>query len=364
MILYNYLAFKYFKLFSLTTIVITILILLIDFIELLRRFAKKNIDISKIFEVSLLKQIPILVEILPFVILISAIFFFTRLSSNSEITIIKSSSLNSKKIFAYPLLIILLIALSDITILRIISKETKEKYEHILQNDFGVYNSTQTKHLWFKEESNPPYFFGAKKIEFLDQINFKDLIIINHKDQQNKIIKADKATLDNKLIKMSGVKLINSNNNIENIQQLNMQMEIDPNIIKARFNNEAIKIESHYSAYELLKKIKQNDIYGNGKIKYKILLNNMFAKILYYIFLFLLAAYFCVFPPRYSKKLINIIVTVTLAFITFFILNILFTLTYAGKINLYYGIWLPNIILLLIIINLNLQAELGKKIWS
>ncbi|MBL6621345.1 MAG: LptF/LptG family permease [Rickettsiales bacterium] len=364
MVIYNYLGKKYLKLLSITTLVIILLVLLIDSIELLRRFAKKNIEIKKIIEVSLLKQTPLLIEILPFIILISSIFFFTRLSSNSEITIMRSSSLNSKSIFIYPLLVIFIISLMDISFLRVMANKSKEKYEYIMKNDFGVAKKVNHNHLWFKENSDKPYIFGAKKIKIADKIYFNDLIIINLDKNNQVITKANKAVLENKLIKMSEVKIIDGEQNIKNIKTLNLPMTIDSDLVKNRFSHRNIDIKNHYAIHNLIIKIISDHKYGENVKSYKILLHNMLARTLFYIFLFLLAAYFCIFPPRYKKKLINIIITISISFIAFFILNILFTLTYSGKINLYYGIWLPNIILLLTVINLNIKAELGKKIWS
>lgn len=364
MVIYNYLGKKYLKLLSITTLVIILLVLLIDSIELLRRFSKKNIEIKKIIEISLLKQTHLLVEILPFIILISAIFFFTRLSSNSEITIMKSSSLNSKSIFAYPLLVIFIISIIDISFLRVVANKSKEKYEYIMKHDFGITKNTSLNHLWFKEDSDKPYIFGAKKIEIEDKVYFNDLIIINLDKNNQIIIKANKAVLENKLIKMSEVKIIDGEQNIKNRKTFTLPMTIDPELIKNRFSNHNIDIKNRYAIHDLIIKIISDNKYEENVKSYKILLHDMLARTLFYIFLFLLAAYFCIFPPRYKKKLLNVIITISISFIVFFILNILFTLTYSGKINLYYGIWLPNIIFLLTIINLNIKAELGKKIWS
>jgi lipopolysaccharide export system permease protein len=362
--LYNYLGLKYLKLFSITTLALSLLVLLIDFIELLRRFARKDVSISTIFEISILKQIPLLIEILPFIILISAIIFFTRLSSQSEISVIKSSAVNSKKIFLYPLLIIFIVFIMDITIFRTISEKSKLKHEKMLQDELGIYPEAKNINLWFKENGDQPYIFGAQKIEVTHQIKFINFLVIYLNSEETKIIKSDQAILNDKIITMRGVNIVNNNNEISKTEQLDLKIELDPNIIRGAINNNIITADNNYPFYILLKNMMEAESLKINITKHKALLSNMFAKLIFYSFLFLLAAYFCIFPPRYTKKLVNITITISLSFIVFFILNILFTLTYSGKINVLYGIWLPNIIIIATIIYLNIQAELGKKLWS
>ena len=92
------------------------------------------------------------------------------------------------------------------------------------------------------------------------------------------------------------------------------------------------------------------------------LLNFTIFKPVFYICLFLLAGIFCIYPPRHQKKILYIISSVVIGFVSYFILNIFYTLAAASKLSILFGIWLPHILLLLLVLYLLIKKEEGHFI--
>jgi lipopolysaccharide export LptBFGC system permease protein LptF len=93
------------------------------------------------------------------------------------------------------------------------------------------------------------------------------------------------------------------------------------------------------------------------------LLNSYLAKPIFYVFLFLLAAYLCIYPPRFEKKFITITIAIISGFALFFVLNIMHSLAISARITVISGIWVPVLLFLNVIILLLLAKEQGRNIY-
>ena len=415
---------KFIKIFIAVLIAMILFTMIIDFVELSRRFANKEVSFFNIVKLTFLKQPSLIIEILPFIILLTAIIFFTKLSNNYEITVFKSIGTSLYNILLAPIMVIIIIAIIEITIFsdfaKVVNKEYKAQLQQILhpnKSDYHKKNEYLAQEIWFKQDNiKTPYIFKAQYVtiynktisfnevtlffikknnfgkELIDansdasfknvikknpdfqiesgaELNLKDKGLYNRymsaelidansdasfKNENQDVLYAEKMVLTKQKLYLHNVTIPALQRAIsipEMVLPTNLSTILIINYLKN--NNKQIN-----SLWDLLE---QRRLLNQAKIKttkQDALLSLYFLKPLSYILLFLLAALLCIYPPRYQKKLLNIILTIILGFSIYALLNIGYSLAVSEAISIIFGIWITHIFLILVILYLLIRKEL------
>ncbi|MBT5828200.1 MAG: LptF/LptG family permease [Alphaproteobacteria bacterium] len=364
----TYLSIRFIAIFTKVMLAIMLLTLFIDVIELVRRFSDKNLSFLNILELSILKQPELYQEILPFIILLASIIFFIKLSSSNELTILRSSGLSSKSIYFIPIFIIFIIFLGEIFLLNPLTNFSKQKYQYNINNYLNHKAATiKAEDVWFKAKSeNYKIILNSAKISLEDDKTiFHNLSLLYLDHPKVRFINSNTATLHNQNLTLINNDLYGKQEQLQSSALLVLETDLSITKVKqVMATKDKAKDQSPniISIISSLAKYQSNNDFTNRQ--QLVLLSNILAKLLSYLIVFLLAAYFCVLPPRYNKKTINITITIIIGFAMFFLLSVFYNFTLSNKISIFYGIWLPNLILFFSMLYLHIRKELGYLLWT
>ena len=154
-ILSKYIGKIFFKWFSWVSFVLLVIILLFDFVELLRRsMSKVALTPLKVFEMSLLKLPCLYFQVLPFVVLFSAMITFWFFNRSQELTIFRTIGLSVWKIIQPMICGVIFLGGLEVMVLNPLSSVLMLKYEHMEDRYFkGNYGSLAVSGMgmWMRE---------------------------------------------------------------------------------------------------------------------------------------------------------------------------------------------------------------------
>lgn len=360
--IHSYTTIKFTKIFFGVLVSIVLLTVIIDFVELTRRLSGKSATLMQTINLTILKQPSLMLDVMPFVILLSGILFLVKLSDNSEITILKASGISLKKIFKAPLIIITAIALIEILLFNHFATYTERIYKKNINNILSpghIIENHIDQGMWFKQNKiDIPYIFKSQRIVFKENlVELYDIKLIFIGDNNDNLLYANKATIKERQLNLHDITMIGKHNEeIYHKDSLTLATSLSKEFMKNKIRN----IESDFgiaSIWDILSSLQMLKTMGFNVSKQTSLLNFYMAKPILYISLFLLSGIFCIYPPRHQKKILYIIISVISGFFIYFILNISYTLTSASELSILFGIWLPHILLLLSILYLLIRKE-------
>ena len=375
-----YIAKKFFKIFFAVLITVILFTIIIDFVELARRLSAlaKRVDGSDSYIglniiLTLLKQPSLIIEIMPFIILLSALVFFTKLSNNSEIAIIKSSGMNMNFIFKIPILIIIIIFLIEALLINNYAVLAKRHYEDKLSDAIHESYRTSRKNIysgsmWLQQHHlDVPYIFYVNNLELKQgKVILRDIDLlflgdwVNDSDMSHKMLYAAQGHINNNKLHLYDVKFlekISQNNSDVTMAELQLDTSLTNDFIIMLLNNNKVELNSMslWQVVPIIFELKRNGFDGKQQIAF---VNYYMAKLLLYLFLFLLAAFFCIKPPRQQNNIINIVGAVLTGFSSYFIFNISYSFVLSGHIPIMIGVWFFPILILLLIIYFIVKKEL------
>lgn len=366
--IHYYTVTKFSKIFFSVLLSVVLLTIIIDFVELTRRLSEKSANLLQIIELTFLKQPLLILDVMPFVILLTAILFLVKLSDNSEITIFKSSGVSLKTIFKGPLVVVLLLSFIEIFLFNNFATFAERTYKQNISNILSPNRISEsnmedvTQELWFKQnQQDVPYIFKSQKILFKQEsLELYDitLIFLENIHDQN-VLYAQKAEIKAGKLDLYNISQVGKHNEkVELVEFMTFPTSVTKEFIKNKLRKNASDL-GVVSIWDVLSSIKLLKEMGFSINKQVALLNCYIIKPVFYVYLFLLASIFCIYPPRHQKKVIYIISSVLIGFTSYFLLNIGYTLAAAAKLSIIFGIWLPNILLLLLALYFLIKKEQG-----
>ena len=197
---------KFLEILIAVLISVIILTMIIDLIELLRRLSNKDAGFFIILKLALLKQPSLIAEIFPFIILLTSIIFFHKLSNDMVITVLNAAGMSLRAIFIAPIMIIVLIYIMELTIFNQMVKKFDKQYKinlaNILQSDKRYDEKQQGKYnkeLWLLQKNQDySYIINAMKVMIhKEQVLFKDVKIFFIQNYQLPIYLVKKYNLQN-----------------------------------------------------------------------------------------------------------------------------------------------------------------------
>ena len=204
------------KYIVLNIIFISILVLFINLLEISRLIDQESSNFNLFILLSFLKIPSILIETLPFVIIISISFLFRYLINNNELISMRNAGLSIIDIYKPISIAILFFALVSLIFINPIAAKFERQFDSVTSKDFTNIYSIKiiNEGLWIKnnlseEEIN---FLNISKIN-MNTMEVEKVKILNINKNKNKYIIANKEKKKKKILHLNEVIIFDVENN-------------------------------------------------------------------------------------------------------------------------------------------------------
>lgn len=366
-ILSVYITKNIFKIFLIMFIGLFLLFFAVDFFETTKDINKDMQDALKISTLIVLYRTPSLLEtILHFIILLSGLFVFFKLSNNSEIVVMRSSGKSIFQIIKFPMFMIFLFGVFVITIFNPISSTLNTKSEK-LKNIYFRNEKDDLLELkngiWFKQKNlkdNGTIVIKASKV-YKDILLFSNVILI-YIDENNNFVKR----INSQNIKLNNNEWISADNyiiqegkNTEFIKLLKIPTNLTQKFVSKTIQND---YESLYniSFWKLRSSIKDLKESGFNTLKFEVRYYYLMTVPFLFAIMIFISAYFGIVSTRSNKKYLSIIKGIAVGFIIFISHNVIVELTNAQRLTIFDG----SVLIVLVYIILSILLLLKKDLLS
>ena len=263
--IFNYLFIMKIKYVLINILFIGIFVELINLLEIAKIIEKDNLNVFSIFYLSLLKLPSIIIEIIPFVIVISTAFIYRYLINNNELISMRNVGHSIIDVYKPIGLAILLIGLLILIVINPISAKFEQIFNDKTSKDFSDMYSINIKNneIWIKniKNENEKYFIHISNID-LENMTTQNIKIIAINNKNNLFYSAKKGKFNDKSFELNDVIVfdVNNDNYIKNKKI----------ILKMNFNNKDLtgsilnyKFIPFYNYNEHLKSLKKFNLYSS-----------------------------------------------------------------------------------------------------
>ena len=342
--------------------VICAIIMMFDMIDVLRRTSGKyDASVGFLVEFVIAKLPETVDKVIPFIVMISTMITFWRLSKTNEFVIIRAAGVSIWGVLVPVLLAVFMIGCLWIFAINPISSrmyELKETLSYRLSTNNPNAFLFSNKGVWIRENKSEDTvaIINAGGLNLKDKVLWLQDITILEVDNQTQVkrrIEAFVATLENGNLNLKDVRIYKSGAPAEILNSLNYPTEMNLQRIKDNFvDPEAI------SFWNLPDTIDFYETSGFSVIRYKMRYLSLIALPFLLMAMVLVAGIFSLKPSqRQGGVLWMIIFGVATGFAVYFISQVIS----AFGINLYipawFAVWAPTIIIASVSITAYLQKE-------
>jgi len=321
------------------------LILIINLFEEINFLKNENVSSFYPVFLSLLNTPSVIFDILPFIFLVSTIFFFIKLMDKNELFIFKYSGITNSRILSILVLCAFFIGVIIIFGFYTFSSKLKSHYLQI-KNEFtsdNKYLAVITDNgLWIKDEIN-----GKINLINADKINNNLLINVSivQFDKNFNLLQSIESKEVNVKSKYWRIKnpIVTKENVTNKLEFINLNSNFDLEKISNLFSN-----LSAMSLIELIKVKKDYFSLGYSTVDIAVYQHKIFS-IPSYLSIMTLLSGIIMLNSKYKKSTIfNIILGIFLSVVIYYVNYFSGMLGVNGKIPIILSVWLPLIVLLLI----------------
>jgi len=351
----QFIVISFLKSFANVFLVMLSLVFILNILQEVEFFSNKNVGTIYPIYLSLMNTPSIIFEMLPFIFLISAQFFFIKLFNNDEINIFKYSGLKNLKIIYILSILSFVIGLIGISLFYSLSSTLQSYYLEIknqYSTDKSDYLAVINKNgLWIKDIVN-----GEINIINSSKINNNILseAFISTFDKDYKLIKnirSDKVDIKNNTWLIYNASVFESNKS-EKFDLLKFQTNFNQKRIESLFSN--------LSSLSILKLI---DLRNNYKsLNYSLVdvdlqINKIFTYPIYLMLMTILSSIIMLNTKRFKSNTFKIVLGLFFSVIIYYISNFFNVMGVTEKIPLMVSVFSPLLILTilssLMLVNIN-----------
>ena len=348
--------------FLFVLIVISAVIMMFDMIDILRRVSgKHDVSLSFLIKFVVAKLPETIDKVIPFVVMVSTMITFWRLSKANEFVVIRAAGVSIWGVLSPVLLAVLVIGLFWVMIINPISAkmyEIKETLSYQLSTDNPHAFLFSNKGLWIRESKdngnvaiiNAAGLNLQKGVLWLNDIS---IIEVDDHTQVKKRIEAFVATLDDGILNLKDVRVYQSGKKVEVINSLDYPTEINLQRIKDNFvDPEAI------SFWNLPDAISFYENSGFSIIRYQMRYFSLIALPFLLMAMVLVAGIFSLkASQRQGGVLMMIVLGIATGFTVYFTSQIISAFGINSYIPVWFAVWAPAIIIASVSISVYLQRE-------
>ncbi|PPR45934.1 MAG: hypothetical protein CFH17_00216 [Alphaproteobacteria bacterium MarineAlpha5_Bin7] len=263
--IFNYLFLMKIKYIFLNILFIGIFVEIINLLEIAKIIEKDNLNVFLIFYLSLLKLPSIIIEIIPFVIVISTAFIYRYLINNNELISMRNIGHSIIDVYKPIGLAILMVGILVLTIINPISAKFEEIFNDKTSKDFSNMYSINIKNneLWIKniKGENEKYFIHISNID-LENMNAENIKIILINDINNLFYSAKNGKFDGKNFILNDVIIFDvKNDNYKKNKSIILEMNFNNQDLTGSILN--YKFIPFYQYQEHLNSLKKFNLYSS-----------------------------------------------------------------------------------------------------
>tara|TARA_Y100000590_G_scaffold93107_1_gene105433 strand:+ start:2084 stop:3166 length:1083 start_codon:yes stop_codon:yes gene_type:complete len=332
--------------FALVALVFFSLSFVLNIFEEIKYFENINVNIFFPLLLTLLNTPSILLELLPFIFLISSMFFFIFLYDRDELEILVNNGINYLKVVIILSLLSFIIGLITILFYYTFSAKLKSHYL-IMKNKFSTGNEylaiVNDSGLWIKEEVNGNInIINAQKFKQNTLENITITQVNKEFKTTNTVISTD-ADISKKLWKLNNVKMYVQDGTNKTINSYNYKSFFNGEMIANLFSN--LNSLNLFELHQLSENYAQ---IGYSTTDVKVHLNKIYSLPIYILLMTIIGALMMIRLKFLTSKFFTLIIGVFISVVVYYLnyFSSLFGLN--EMIPLELSVWLPIILLLLI----------------
>jgi len=347
---------NFLKSFFIIFLILFCLVIIINLLEEIDFF--KELEVNSFFAIylSLLNSPSLIIELLPFIFLISTQFFFINLYKNDQLKTFKYSGLKNLSIIKIASLISFILGIFFIVFFYNISSNFKNFYFELKSKytSDGKYLAVITNNgLWIKDKiNNNTIIINSSKIEnnhlidtFITEFNSDYEIIRN--------INSKKVNIETKqwILYNANVFIKNESNFFET---LIFNSNFDYERIKSLFSN-----LSSLSFIELFELRKNYKLLGSSTLDIDMHIQKLISYPFYYFFMTIIACIIMFNSNQLKNTYLKISIGLFVSVLIYYLNNFFYVLGHTEKITILLSIWTP--ILILFLINMAMLNKINEK---
>ena len=361
MTLNRYLAGSY--ILNLLFILVSLLsvIYLFDMVELLRRAGKRDVPVSVLFEMGLLKLPEIGQMLIPFAVLFSAMFTFWQLTKRYELIIVRAAGFSIWQFLAPVMAVAVLAGVMHVMVLNPLSSILLTRFQ-VMENEYledeSHYVSLMEGGLWLRQTKEDGHVILHGQDIDLPDWKLQKVMVLFFDDDDNfeRRIEASSAQLEQE----KGFWVFDEAVSYRPGEQRNVLDHIVlPTHLTIRDLEESFADPQTLSFWELPSFIKTMETAGFDATALKVHYQSLLSQPFMFLSMILLAASVSLRPPRFRGTLTLVIAGLVFGFTVFFMTSFLQALGVSHQIPSFLAAWSPAIVTSLLGISAMLMLEDG-----
>lgn len=366
MILDRYFARRFLQAFGVIAGIFFALIMLIDLIEQLRRFEGLNLGFGKLLHLSLLNAPSAMSQILPLIMILSAVVLFVGLARSSELVVSRAIGRSGIRSLAAPVTVALVIGLLAVALLNPIVAATSNRYAQLSDQFRGSGASSvlsvSGEGLWLRQGSPRGQSVIHADGHGPDASTLYGVTILSYSPDGVPVrrIIADSAKLEDDSWVLSDAKVwpLGAGINPEAESSTHASMRIATTLTRTRILETLGQVE-RVSIYNLPSTIRQLDEAGFSTRRQRVWYQVALARPLFLVAMVLVGAAFTMRHTRFGGTGVAVLTAILLGFALYFVRNFAQILGENGQLPITLSAWAPPFAALFLSLGLLLHAEDG-----
>ncbi len=364
-ILGRYLAKQIIVTFLLVLVTIMGIIMMFDAIEALRRISgREDVGMSYVIEYVITRLPQTVDRVLPFIMMVSAMITFWKVSKSNEYVIIRSAGVSVWGFLMPVLLAVFMVGIANVALLNPVSSKMYEMHETI-KHRFITRNPKAmlftNKGLWIREAAEDGNILVIQAKSLRQKENEELLmheVSILEMDRDSQIIRRVEGLLGELKgsdFTLKGVKVFESGKETKTLPKVSYKTNINLQRIKENFiDPDAI------SVWELPETIHFYESSGFSALRHRMRYLSLLASPFLLVAMVLIAALFALKPNMRQGGVMFMIVTgITTGFVVYFSSQLVYAFGINGYIPVWFAVWSPALVVALLGVSAMLHFEEG-----
>ena len=344
-VLNKYLSKEFIKIIINTILIFFCVGFIMNLFEEINFFKDIDIGIYIPLLLTAIKVPSLLHNMLPFIVLISGIWFFLKIKKSDEITPLKVSGSSNFSIILIPSIISILLGIFFVTLINPVTSVSLKKYEMIkgeYERDKDYLAAVTKNGIWIKDKNNNKN--NIIRASNLNNENLMDLTIYKFDKDNNfvKRIEADSANIISRNWLLKNVKVRDQDGNL-------LSDNLDQIIYKSRYNLD--KIKSLYSNMDTISFWKiENEIKllkerGYSTKQMETRLHRSLSFPFFLLAMIFLSGVFTLGTSIKENNLTYIFITIITCILVYFFNDFSAALGKTERLSVEIAVWMPIIII-------------------
>lgn len=340
-----YLGKRYFASLFLTTLVLSTLVFILEIVEITRKLGmKEGVEGTLGLKMVLLKMPDMMLQVVPFIILLGTLTCFAKLTKNQELTAVRACGLPARQFLLPPIIVCLAISVFNIVAFNPFAATMLKQYEHIHNEIFPGSTQglvTSGGQIWLKQkDEDKEFLIYAQNVTRLGhELEQATLFIFNNKGEFQTRLDTPKMVLKEDRWVLKDVVRIEPGKESRKQLIYILPTSLKPEMIQNSFTSP--NTLSIWELYEFISLLKET---GFPSQKHELHWHKILASPALILAMFLLAAPFSLHFSRSAGTGKLLLLGLCFGFLFYFFTNLVNTQGMTGAISLSLAAWLPTAI--------------------